>query len=99
VEGGVIGISCSWGNKDRNLVLQVGGVPKIETITHAHESRGTHLRKAVLVMPGKNWKVQTRLLVREGAPHQQTRNFLNIIKTRMEKLAAGPGWVPDTKTD
>jgi hypothetical protein len=27
-------------------------------------------------MPDKNWKVQTRLLVREGAPHQQTRNWL-----------------------
>jgi hypothetical protein len=25
-------------------------------------------------MSSKNWKVQTRLLVREGAPHQQTRN-------------------------
>jgi hypothetical protein len=31
-------------------------------------------------MPGKNWKLQTRLLVREGSPHQQTRNCLKIIE-------------------
>jgi hypothetical protein len=29
------------------------------------------LRNDALAMPGKNWKVQTRLFVREGAPHQQ----------------------------
>jgi hypothetical protein len=27
-------------------------------------------------MPDKNWKVQTRLLVKKSAPHQQTRNSL-----------------------
>jgi hypothetical protein len=27
-------------------------------------------------MPGKNWKAQTQLLVKEGVPHQQTRNCL-----------------------
>jgi hypothetical protein len=31
----------------------------------------------------QNWKVQTRLFVGEGAPHQQTRNSLKIIKERM----------------
>jgi hypothetical protein len=35
---------------------------------------------------GKNWKVQTRLLVRESAPPQQTRNCLKIIKERMGKI-------------
>jgi hypothetical protein len=64
------------GNKYWNLALQVGGVSKIETIKYAHEFRGTHLRKAALTMPGKNLKLQIRLLVREGAPHQQTRNCL-----------------------
>jgi hypothetical protein len=35
---------------------------------------------------GNNWKVQTRPLVREGAPHQQTRNRLKIIKERMGEI-------------
>jgi hypothetical protein len=34
-----------------------------------------------------------------GAPHQQTRNCLKIIKERRENLVAGPRWVPDAKTD
>jgi hypothetical protein len=59
----------------------------------------SNLRKATLAMPGKNWKLQTRLLVREGAPHQQTRNCRKIIKVRMGKLVACPRWVPDTRTD
>jgi hypothetical protein len=46
------------------------------------------LRKAALSMPGKNWKLQTRLLVREGAPHQQTRNCLKI-KRQGEKICRG----------
>jgi hypothetical protein len=38
--------------------------------------------------------------VREGAPHQQTRNCLKINeKRKWEKLVAGPRWVPDTKTN
>jgi hypothetical protein len=37
-------------------------------------------------MPGKNWKRQARLLVREGAPQQQTRNFVKIIKERRGKI-------------
>jgi hypothetical protein len=39
-------------------------------------------------MPGKNWKLQTRLLVREGAPHQQTRNCLKLNREG-EKLCRG----------
>jgi hypothetical protein len=31
-------------------------------------------------MPGKNRKLETRLLVREGAPQTQTRNNLKVIK-------------------
>jgi hypothetical protein len=35
-------------------------------------------------------KVRTRFLVREGAQHQQTRNFLKkIIKERMGKIGRG----------
>jgi hypothetical protein len=76
------------------LALQVGGVSKIETIKYAHESCRTGL-----VISVKNWKLQTRLLVREGTPHQQTRNCLKVITEKGEKLVAGPRWVPDTRTD
>jgi hypothetical protein len=34
-------------------------------------------------------KLQTRPLVREGAPHQQTRTCLKIIKKRREKIGRG----------
>jgi hypothetical protein len=33
-----------------------------------------YMLRYVVAMPGKNLKVQNRLFVREGAPHQQTRN-------------------------
>jgi hypothetical protein len=45
-------------------------------------SAGIRPEKTALTMPSNNWKLQTRLLVREGAPHQQTRNCLKIIKER-----------------
>jgi hypothetical protein len=47
------------------------------------------LRKAALAMPSNNWKLQARPLFREGAPHQQTRNYLKIIKDR-RKIGHGP---------
>jgi hypothetical protein len=47
------------------------------------------LRKAAVAMPGKNWKVQTQLLVKEGAPQQQTRICIQIIKERMGKIGRG----------
>jgi hypothetical protein len=34
----------------------------------------------------KKWKLQTRLLVREGAPLQQIRNCLKMIKIRKKKI-------------
>jgi hypothetical protein len=40
-------------------------------------------------MPDKNWKLQSSLLVREGAPHQQTHNCLQVIKERMWKIGGG----------
>jgi hypothetical protein len=42
------------------------------------------LKKAALAMRSKNWKLHTRLLVREGAPRQQIRNYLKIIKERIK---------------
>jgi hypothetical protein len=41
LSGGKGKLPCSWGNKYKNLALQVGGVSKIETIKYAHESSGT----------------------------------------------------------
>jgi hypothetical protein len=38
--------------------------------------------EAALAMASKNRKLQIRLLVREGAPHQQICNRLKIIKER-----------------
>jgi hypothetical protein len=46
-------------------------------------------RKAVLAMRRKNWKLKTRLLVREGAPHQQIRICLKIIKEIKRKIVRG----------
>jgi hypothetical protein len=40
----------------------------------------------------QNWSVQTRLLVREGAPHQQTRNCL---KNNQRENGKNWPWVPD----
>jgi hypothetical protein len=46
-----------------------------------------------------NSKLQTRLLVREGATKQQTRECLKKISRRKKNVFAGPGWGPDTGTD
>jgi hypothetical protein len=77
------------GNKYRNLDLQVGGVLKIETIKYAHESRRTHIWERLRWRCQAKIKLQTRLLVREGAPHQQTRNCLKINKERRKKIGRG----------
>jgi hypothetical protein len=47
------------------------------------------LRQAELAMPSKNWKLQTRLLVRQDAPHQQNSNCLKIIEERRGKICSG----------
>jgi hypothetical protein len=56
-------------------------------------------RQTALARPSSSSKLleQTRPLVKEGAPHEQTRSCLEIIKR--EKLVVGPRWVPDTKPD
>jgi hypothetical protein len=45
-------------------------------------SKLADLRKAALSMVSKNWKLQTRLLVREGAPHLFICDCLKVINTR-----------------
>jgi hypothetical protein len=47
------------------------------------------LRKTALGMLRKNWKLQTRLLVREGSPHTQIRNCIQIIKERRWETGRG----------
>jgi hypothetical protein len=49
-----------------------------ETIKYGYESHGTRTRG--LARASSNCKQQTRPLVRESAPHQQTRNCLRVIK-------------------
>jgi hypothetical protein len=76
-----------------------GGVSKIDTIKYLYYTIrvlynkicswvpwDSDLRKAALAIPGKNWKLQTRLLVREGAPQQLARNYLKIMKERRGKI-------------
>jgi hypothetical protein len=84
------GLKCLYGwNKHSDLALQVGRVAKLEAIKYARGSHGTQISETLRWRcPAKNWKVQTRLLVREGAPHQQTRNCLKLIKERRGKI----GW-------
>jgi hypothetical protein len=55
------------------------------------------VRRETASTSGKNWKVQTRLLVREGAPHQQTWNCQKITKERMGKI--GCAWYKDGLAD
>jgi hypothetical protein len=85
--GGITGLPCSW----RKWIQEPdppgwGSLKNRDNKLCSWILWDSDLRKAALAMPGQNWKVQTRLLVREGAPHQQTRNCLNIIKERMGKI-------------
>jgi hypothetical protein len=53
-------------------------------------------------MPGKNWKPQARLLVKEVAPHQQTHDCLQIIKEIRGKIGRGSqmgAWHQDRLAD
>jgi hypothetical protein len=94
---GGIELPCSWEeiNADR-------GSLKFERVKYGHESRGTQTRErqrwrgpAATV----NYRSILHHLVREGAPHQQTRKCLKMIKREEEKLVTCPRWVPETKTD
>jgi hypothetical protein len=79
----IAGLSSTWEKWVQEPDPPGWGASKIETI------RDSDLRKTSLAMPGKNWKLQTRLIVREGAPRQQTRNCLQIIKERKGKIGRG----------
>jgi hypothetical protein len=50
---------------------------------------GRQIVYLALELASLHCKLQTRPLVREGAPHQQTRSCLKIIKERREKIGRG----------
>jgi hypothetical protein len=56
------------------------GSLKSETVRYGRESQGTRTQKYCAGEASSNCKRQTRPLVREGAPNQQTRNCQTIIK-------------------
>jgi hypothetical protein len=86
----ITGLPCSWGEW-----IQESGPPGWGSLKNRDNKIcssvpwDSDLRMAALAMPGKNWKLQTRLLVREGAPYQQTCNCLKIIKERLGKFCSG----------
>jgi hypothetical protein len=90
--GGITGLPCSWGNKYGNLSLHFGTFSKIETIKYSHEACGLRLEKPALVTSSKDWKIQTRLFVGEGAPHHLILNCLKKIKERRRRNWS---WVQD----
>jgi hypothetical protein len=66
------------GNNCKNLALQVWRV----------------LRKIALARLSINCKLQTRPLVREGAPHKKrTSNCMRLLKNKIGRVSR---WVPDT---
>jgi hypothetical protein len=85
----------SWPNLNPNPVLQEPGLPGWGGLKNrgnklcSRVQWDSDLRKDALAMPGKNWKVQTRPLVREGAPRQETRNCKKNL--RMGKRSRVPG--------
>jgi hypothetical protein len=86
------GISAShdraqWGRARTGIVLKL---MKQNSRYNSWAGDTTALARA-----SSNFKRQTRPHVREGAPHEQTRNCLTVIK----KLVLGPRWVLDTMTN
>jgi hypothetical protein len=86
----IIGLACSCGKYIQEL-----GPPGLGSLKNRDNklcsliSWDSDLRKAAVAMLRKNWILQARLLVREGAPHQQTRNCLKLMKERMGKIGRG----------
>jgi hypothetical protein len=95
---GITWLPCYW-----NLALQNAGVSNRDNKLCSLVPWDSGLRKTELAIPSKNWKLQTRLLVREGAPHQQTRNCLKKWSKREgEKSGRGSkmgAWHQDRLAD
>jgi hypothetical protein len=54
---------------------------------------------ATLATDRLHYKLQTRPLVREGAPRRRAKQFSGKMKWKKENLVMGPKGVPVTKTD
>jgi hypothetical protein len=72
-------------NTSTVTLRDVGGDEKgsieSQTVKYGHESHGSRTPKmSSLARARSNCKRQTRPLVRESAPHQQTSNCLTVIK-------------------
>jgi hypothetical protein len=76
--GGITVSPCSWGIREPGVAGW--GSLESETVKYCDESRWTRTRNWRLVRTSSNYKRQTRPHVREGAPHQQIRNCLRVIK-------------------
>jgi hypothetical protein len=50
-------------------------------------------------MPSKDGKLQTRVLVREGAHINNPVIVETLLKKGGQKLVVSPRWVPDNETD
>jgi hypothetical protein len=74
VTGDITGPPCSWGYKYRDLALQVGGVSD-ETIKYGlnYEGLGPEIDSEL-------YKLQTRPLVRQGAPQPEDRKCPTALK-------------------
>jgi hypothetical protein len=84
------------------LALQVGGVSRIGTIKYGLKSRGSQ------ILAGLRWRgpaatVNYRpILSSERALQNNKLTNPKLFKENFKekgKLAAGPSWVPETKTD
>jgi hypothetical protein len=86
MSGDITGPPCFWGISIREPGPPGwGSLKNRDTKIWSWVPWDSGLKGAVLTMSDKNWKLQTRLLVREGAPHQHLRKCLKIIKERKEK--------------
>jgi hypothetical protein len=67
--------------------------PMASAIWHQHGPHRKHRFQYFLYfcmrIHCRNWKLQTQLLVREGVPHQQTRNCLRLFKERRGRIGRG----------
>jgi hypothetical protein len=78
VGGGITGPPCSWGgHKYGDLAVQIEGSLESETV----EYENSDPRLTALASTSRKCKMQTRPLVREGTPHQQTHKCLTVIKS------------------
>jgi hypothetical protein len=96
VHRGISGPPSSWGNKHGDLALQVGR-SQIDIKIWPPVLWDLGPGATALAIPRGSFKskLQAHSLVREGAPHQEARNY----QTEKKILVMGYSWEPDTKID